>query len=123
MITAAFIGRMRARLNRIWSIVGIGMGFVNIATFAIVQKQLIGFSVPLVIGGVLTAVIGIPALLVYCEERFGWWGEESLHIWKLAGYDPVEMASDIRDIKALLKNEFDKQQEAKGCYFVSNQDR
>lgn len=105
MINAAFIGRMRARLNRIWSIVGIGMGFVNIMTFAIVQKNLLGLSVPLVVGSVVLVVVGIPTLLVYCEERFGWWGAESLHIWKLAGYDPVEMADDIKEIKTILLNE------------------
>jgi hypothetical protein len=105
MITAAFIGRMRARLNRIWSIVGIGMGFVNIMTFAIVQKNLLGLSVPLVVASVALVIVGLPTLLVYCEERFGWWGAESLHIWKLAGYDPVEMAQDIKEIKAALQNE------------------
>lgn len=103
MSTAAFIGRTRARLNRIWSIVGIGMGFVNILTFAIVQKNLLGFSVPIVVASVVAMVVGVPTVLVYCEERFGWWGAESLHIWRLAGYDPVEMAQDIREIKETLK--------------------
>lgn len=105
MITAAFIGRMRARLNRIWSIVGIGMGIVNVLTFSIVQKGFLGISVPVVIAAVLLVVIGFPTLLVYCEERFGWWGAESLHIWKLAGYDPIELVRDVKEIKDMMHDQ------------------
>jgi hypothetical protein len=103
MINAAFIGRMRARLNRIWSIVGIGMGFVNIMTFSIVQKDLLGLSVPLVVGSVALVIVGLPTILVYCEERFGWWGEESRHIWELAGWNPTQLSEDIKEIKEKLE--------------------
>jgi hypothetical protein len=103
MIDAEFIGRNRARLNRIWSIVGIGMGFVNILTFSIVQKGLLGFPIPVVVAAVGFVVVGLPTILVYCEERFGWWGAESRHIWELAGWDPVQMSQDVKEIKEELK--------------------
>lgn len=82
---------------------GIGMGLVNIVTFAIVQRNLTGFSVPMVAAAVILVVVGLPTVLVYCEERYGWWGAESLHIWKLAGYDPIELVNDVKEIKEIAK--------------------
>lgn len=103
MTVAGFFGRNRARLTRVWGLSGMIMGVVNALTFAIVQKSVTGFSIPVMVVLVLAVVVGLPALFVWYEERSGTWGEESLHIWKLAGWDPKKLSEDIAEIKERLK--------------------
>jgi hypothetical protein len=100
----SFIGRNRARLNRLWGLSGMIMGIVNVFTFSIVQKDLTGFPVPVVVAVVLSVVIGIPFLVVWYEEKSGAWGDESKHIWALAGWDPDKLSKDVEEIKGMLKN-------------------
>ena len=106
MTSSAFIGRMRARMNRATAIVGICSLMLNIANFAILIKLYLGLSdLPSWLIGVLvlSGISGVSLGFVFLEERHGWWGEESRHIWALAGWNPDQLTRDVAEIKEMLK--------------------
>ena len=103
-----FIGKNHARFNRMWLFAGIVNGLVNVVTLAIVQKQYFGLSILQAIFLVSFVMLVVPWIIVFSEERKNQedqsvWGEETLHIWKLAGWDPIKLNKDVVEIKEMLK--------------------
>jgi hypothetical protein len=102
---SAFLGRFSARFTRGFSRAGVIVGILNILTFAKVwQGTFDYYGIP-----IIAVVISIPLVFVLAciaigilEERSGMWGDDTLHIWKVAGWDPVELTEEVKSLKQLI---------------------
>jgi hypothetical protein len=96
---APFIGRNRARFMRGIAYMSILTALFNLGTFVLVA-QLPVWVFALLIVLVIFGSIGI----AYLEERTDCWGQETLHIWRIAGWDPVELTQAVKEIQEILKD-------------------
>lgn len=99
-------GKFSARFTRGFSRAGVIFGIVNILTFAKVwQGTFDYYGIPLVVV-ILTVPIGVVlaclAVGVF-EERTGVWSGDTLHIWEMAGWNPVELTETVKRIEKRLE--------------------
>lgn len=106
--TSPFIGRMNARKNRVAQWLGLFSLLINIWGLVILldlSGTYPGIPTYLKAGGLIGAVTIISFIFVLVEERMGWWGNESRHIWTLAGWDPEKLDARIKKIMKKLEIE------------------
>lgn len=100
------MGKLSARFARGFSRAGVVVGIINILTFAKVwQGTFDYYGIPLV-----AVIVSIPVVFVLgcitigiLEERSGVWGDDTLHIWKVAGWDPVELTEEVKKLNRLIE--------------------
>lgn len=103
---SSFIGGFSARFARGFSRAGIIVGIINVLTFAKVwQGTFDYFGVPLlaVIVAIPVGFVALCILLGVFEERSGIWGDDTLHQWAVAGWNPVELAGAVKRIEQKLE--------------------
>jgi len=106
MTTAKVVGRFSARFTRGYGRAAIILGIINILMFAkIYQETFAWFGVD-----ILTVILGTSGFFIclrlivgYIEERLDLWGEETAHIWKMAGWNPVELTETVKRIEKRLE--------------------
>ena len=99
-------GKFSARFTRGFTRAGVIVGIINVLTFAKVwQSTFDQFGIPL-----LAVIIAIPIgfvtaciLIGVLEERSGVWGDDTLHIWEMAGWNPVELTEAVKRIEKRLE--------------------
>jgi len=82
------------------------VGIINVLTFAKVwQGTFDYFGVPLlaVIVAIPVGFVALCILLGVFEERSGIWGDDTLHQWAVAGWNPVELAGAVKRIEQKLE--------------------
>lgn len=101
-----FLGRFSARFTRGFSRAGVIVGIINILTFAKVwQSTFDYFGIPIV-AVILAIPVGFIAVCIaigILEEKSGVWCDDTLHIWKMAGWNPTEMTTEIKRLNRLIE--------------------
>lgn len=103
---SSFIGGFSARFARGFSRAGIIVGIINVLTFAKVwQGTFDYFGIPLiaVIVAIPAGFVALCVLFGVFEERTGIWGNETLHQWAVAGWNPVELTRIVKRIEEKLE--------------------
>lgn len=106
VLWSSFLGRFSARFTRGFSRAGVIVGIINILTFAKVwQGTFDYYGIPLV-----AVIVSIPLIFVLAcitigilEERSGVWGDDTLHLWAVAGWNPVELTVEVKSLKQLIE--------------------
>lgn len=111
------LGALSALFGRGYARLGVALGIINILTFAKVWEDLFkSLGIPIV-----AVIISIPLLFVticvivgYLEKSRGIWGTELRYTWYIAGYDPIKMVEDVKEIKTCLQSMKEQHGERQG---------
>ena len=101
-------GKLSASFARWYSRIAIGLSTFGILTFIkVYEEEFARLGISLVTAGVgIVSLIFITCLGVgYMEERLHLWGQETKHIWAMAGWDPVGLTDQIKCINLKMEEQ------------------
>lgn len=99
-------GKLSAWFARGYGRIAIGLSTFGILTFIkVYEEDFARMGIPLATAGiVIVSLIFITCLAVgYMEERLHLWGQETQHIWAMAGWDPVGLTAEIHHISQQME--------------------